>query len=248
MDRLADRIALITGCARGIGRGIALAFAQEGADVAVNDLQPSEELDGVANEIRDLGRQAWVYPGDVSDEEAVQAMVDALLRDAGRIDVLVTNAGISNVTRLVDMSAETWDRMIDCHLRGTFLCARAVIPSMMQAKKGKIITLGSQLGQVGRAEMVHYSAAKGGVIAFTKALARELGPNGIQVNCIAPGPIKTSLQPMDDDARERIRASLPLGRFGSVEDVAPTAVFLASSESDYYTGQTLGPNGGDVML
>lgn len=248
MERLQGRVALVTGSARGIGRAIAIAFAREGADVAVNDIESDGELDRVAEEIRALGRRSWTYIADVTDEQAVQNMVDSLLEETQRIDVLVANAGVADVTPITEMTSEAWDRMIDCHLRGTFLCARAVIPSMLKAGNGKIITLGSQLGQIGRAGMVHYSAAKGGVIAFTKALARELGPQAIQVNCIAPGPIETGLQRLDDDTRERLRASLPLGRFGSVDDVAPTAVFLASSESDYYTGQTLGPNGGDVML
>jgi 3-oxoacyl-[acyl-carrier protein] reductase len=246
--RLADRIALVTGSARGIGREIAMALAREGADVAVNDIRRGPELESTADEIRKLDRHAWTLYADVSDEAAVSNMVGQLYRDAGRIDILVTNAGIASFSQLTTMTVVEWDRMMAVHLRGTFLCSRAVIPGMTLAGRGKIITIGSQLGQKGMAGMAHYSAAKGGVIAFTKALARELAPAGIQVNCIAPGPIETELQQLDADTHERVRASLPLGRFGTVGDVAPTAVFLASSESDYYTGQTLGPNGGDVML
>lgn len=248
MGRLAGRVAFVTGSARGIGRGIALAFAHEEADVALNDLPSGEDLESVAAQVRQLGRRAWVHYGDVSNADEVQSMFEAQLHESGSIDILVANAGIANVGTVAEMSIETWDRMIESHLRGTFLCARAVIPGMTLAKKGKIITMGSQLGQVGRAGMVHYSAAKGGIIAFTKALARELAPSGIQVNCIAPGPIETGLQQLDAETRESVRLSLPMRRFGKVEDVAPTAIFLASSDSDFYTGQTLGPNGGDVML
>jgi 3-oxoacyl-[acyl-carrier protein] reductase len=248
MPRLSDKVALVTGGAQGIGREIVRAFGAEDADVGVNDFQRDDRLREAVDEIEGMGQRAWALPADVTDEEQVRSMVANLLDQAGRIDVLVTNAGIADVVPLADMSAEVWDRMIAVHLRGTFLCARYVLPSMLERGSGKIITLGSQLGQIGREGMVHYSAAKGGVIAFTKALAHEVSPQGINVNCIAPGPITTGLVTLDVATSERMRNSLPLRRFGTVEDVAPTAVFLASAESDYYTGQTLGPNGGDVML
>lgn len=146
------------------------------------------------------------------------------------------------------MTPEQWDRMIAVHHRGTFLCVHYVLPAMLAQGSGKIITMGSQLGQIGREGWAHYAAAKGGITAFTKALAREMGPRGIGVNCIAPGPISTGIAPGDDEGDARLRASLPLRRFGSVDDVTPTAVFLAAATSDYYAGQTLGPNGSDVML
>jgi 3-oxoacyl-[acyl-carrier protein] reductase len=248
MPQLSGKVALVTGGAQGIGREIVRAFGAEDADVGVNDFQRDDALREAVDEIEGIGQRAWALPADVTDEEQVRSMVAKLLDQAGRIDVLVTNAGIADVVPLADMSAEVWDRMIAVHLRGTFLCTRYVLPSMLQRGSGKIITLGSQLGQMGREGMVHYSAAKGGVIAFTKALAREVSPQGINVNCIAPGPISTGLVTLDLATSERMRNSLPLRRFGTVGDVAPTAVFLASAESDYYTGQTLGPNGGDVML
>ncbi len=251
MGKLDGKVALVTGAAHGIGRGIAVAFAREGTVVGVNDLRVDERLEDVVREIAATGRRAWPLPADVADAVAVEAMVGRLLDVAGRIDVLVANAGIAERTPLHEMSPAQWDRMIAVHLRGTFLCARYALPSMLERGDGAIITMGSQLGQIGRENWVHYSAAKGGVIAFSKALAREVGPRGIRVNCIAPGPISTGIVPDDDedgDGDARLRAALPLRRFGTVDDVALTAVFLASSDAAYYTGQTLGPNGGDVML
>ena len=249
MGKLDGKVALVTGGARGIGRAIALAFAREGASVGINDLRLDDALESVVATIEQSGGRAWALPADVADQAAVQAMVERLRLQAGTVDILVNNAGIADTGPLAEMSVETWDRMIAVHLRGTFLCTRAVLPQMLERGSGKIINMGSQLGQIGREGWTHYAAAKGGIIAFTKALAREVGPAGIHVNCIAPGPISTGLVKNGDPAvDDRMRASLPLRRFGSVDDVAPTAVFLASHESDYYAGQTLGPNGGDVML
>ena len=156
--------------------------------------------------------------------------------------------GIAQTLPVLSMSSTDWDRMIAVHLRGTFLTVRYTIPPMVAAGRGKVITISSQLAYIGREGFAHYAAAKAGIIGFTKALARELGPFGINVNSIAPGPIETGLVQQDEVTRDRIRRALPLLRYGVVDDVAPTAVFLASSDSDYYTGQTLGPNGGDVML
>jgi len=169
----------------------------------------------------------------------------------------VTNAGIADLSPVAEMPVEVWDRLIAVHLRGTFLCTHDVLPSMLARGEGTIITIGSQLGQIGRENWTHYYAAKGGIIAFTKALAREVGPRGIRVNCIAPGPIQTGLvsaattppEPSQEErASVRLQETLPLRRLSEVEDVAPTAVFLASADAQYYAGQTLGPNGGDEML
>ncbi len=248
MTRLTDKVAVVTGGSHGIGRAIALAFAREGADVGINDRPGDTDLEHIVADVRALGRRAWSLPADVTDAEAVQRMCALMVEQAGHVDILVTNAGIADTGLLADMSPETWDRMITCHLRGTFLWTRYLLPSMLERGSGKIITMGSQLGQIGREGWVHYSAAKGGIIAFTKALAREVGPQGVTVNCIAPGPIATGLVTQDAATGERLRAALPLKRFGTVDDVSPTAVFLASADADYYTGQTLGPNGGDVML
>jgi 3-oxoacyl-[acyl-carrier protein] reductase len=167
----------------------------------------------------------------------------------GRVDVLVNDAGIFSQVLLHEMSSSEWDRIMNVNLRGVFLCTRYVLPHMLERGSGKIINIGSQLGQIGGREMVHYSASKGGVIAFTKALAREVSTKGVHVNAIAPGPILTDMMKEEtDEWRDAKLAELPMGRFGQAHEVAPTAVFLASDDSSYYVGQTLGPNGGDVML
>jgi 3-oxoacyl-[acyl-carrier protein] reductase len=147
------------------------------------------------------------------------------------------------------MSVEEWDRVLGINLRGTFLCCRFALPHMLGRGEGKIVNVASQLGQVGAPELAHYCASKGGVIAFTKALAREVAARGVLVNAVAPGPISTGIMPSDsEEQEERFKAALPIRRFGAVEEVAPTVVFLASDEASYYVGQTLCPNGGDVML
>jgi 3-oxoacyl-[acyl-carrier protein] reductase len=176
-------------------------------------------------------------------------MVEAVQEAFGRIDVLVNNAGILSRSPLERMPVEEWDRVLGVNLRGTFLCCRAVLPRMLGRGDGRIINVASQIGQAGEAGLAHYSASKGGIIAFTKALAREVATRGVLVNAIAPGPISTGIMPPESGELEEAReAALPIGRFGQVDEVAPTAVFLASEDSSYYVGQTLGPNGGDVML
>jgi 3-oxoacyl-[acyl-carrier protein] reductase len=252
MGVLAGRTALVTGAGRGIGRAIALAFAQEGAGVAINDLGRMAEARTVARQIEAGGRRALAVEADVSREEAVQAMVARVLAAFGRIDILVNNAGIATLARVEEMDVALWDRMIAVHLRGTFLVTRQVLPGMLARGDGRIINIASQIAQIGRERFAHYAAAKAGIIGFTKSLAREVGRRGVLVNCIAPGPIRTDLVPDTPDLPGEPpvddRGALPLRRSGEPEEVAPTAVFLASAAATYYCGQTLGPNGGDVML
>ena len=175
-------------------------------------------------------------------------MVDEVVRRQGRIDVLVNNAGILTRGPLVSMTDETWDETIESNLRSVFLVTRAVLPHMLERGAGKIINISSQLGQKGLTGHVHYAAAKAGIIGFTRALAREVGPRGIHVNGIAPGVVETDLiGPITDELRQARTAPMALGRMGVPDDVAPTAVFLASDDSSYYAGQTLCPNGGDLM-
>ena len=249
MGRLEGRRALITGGHRGIGRGIAEAFAAEGADVAIADLCADEEARPVLEAIRAAGRRGLFVRTDVAEEAQVRAMVDAVLADFGRIDILVNNAGVFTQSLLEDLPVTDWDRVMNVNLRGQFLCARFVLPQMLERGSGRIINLASQLGQIGGTEVVHYCASKAGVIGFTKALAREVAARGVLVNAIAPGPILTDM--MEGETEEWKQAKLrdlPIGRFGEVHEVVPTAVFLASDDATYFVGQTVGPNGGDVML
>lgn len=246
--KLEGRVALVTGAGSGIGKAISLAFAREGASVGVNDRTEKRTL-GTVEEIRSLKQRAISAPADVSREDPVRHMVDATLEEFGRIDVLVNNAGVFDQSPLVDMPMEMWDRMIEVNLRSVFLCARLVLPSMIERRAGRIINVTSQLGIKGAAELTHYCAAKAGIIGFTKALALEVAEHGITVNSIAPGPIETNLVPETSagDTAAKL-AQLPLGRYGQVYEVAPTAVLLAADpDGNLYTGQTLGPNSGDVM-
>ncbi len=249
MGKLEGKRAIVTGGHRGIGRGIAEAFAAEGADVAIADLCTDEEAEPVLAVIRACGRRALFARTDVAEEHQVRSMVDTVLEQFGGIDILVNNAGIFTQSLLEDLPVADWDHVINVNLRGQFLCARFVLPHMLEQRSGRIINLASQLGQIGGTEVVHYCASKAGVIGFTKALAREVAARGVLVNAIAPGPILTYMMEGEtDEWKEAKLADLPIGRFGEVHEVVPTAVFLASEDSTYFVGQTIGPNGGDVML
>ncbi|HET7036913.1 MAG TPA: 3-oxoacyl-ACP reductase family protein [Thermomicrobiaceae bacterium] len=249
MGVLEGRTALVTGASRGIGREIALAFAREGADVAVNYHRQEAAALLVEAAIAALGRRALAIQASVAEVEPVRAMVERVLAEFGQIDILVNNAGFVTLAPVEEMSVEQWDEMIATHLRGTFLVTRQVLPGMLERGSGRIINVSSQLGQIGRPWFAHYSAAKAGIIGFTKALAREVAERGVLVNCIAPGPITTGIVPRAEGApRVDYTSRLPIQREGTVAEVAPTAVFLASDAASYYVGQTLGPNGGDVML
>lgn len=249
MGVLEGRKALVTGASRGIGREIALAFAREGADVAVNYQQSEAAAHDVAREIETIGRHAVVVQADVSQEEVVRAMVDRVDEAFGRIDILVNNAGFVTLAPVESMDVAMWDAMIAAHLRGTFLVTRMVLPGMLSRGDGRIINVSSQLGQIGREWFAHYTAAKAGIIGFTKSLSREVADRGVLVNCIAPGPINTGIVPRVEGAPQKdFTQLLPIRRVGEPQEVAPSAVFLASDAATYYVGQTLGPNGGDVML
>lgn len=246
--KLEGKVALVTGATRGIGLGISKAMAAAGARVAMADLDTEKEAGTAVGAARDAGPGAMYVQTDVSDEVAVKRMAHTVLTEFGRIDILVNNAGIATEFPLVDLTVDEWDRMLAVNLRSVFLCCRAVLPHMIERGSGRIINTASQLAYLGAAGMTHYCASKGGVISLTRALAREVAPDGILVNGIAPGPVESRLLDRMSAAWKKGKlAELPLGRFGEPDDIAPTAVFLASDDSSYYCGQILGPNGGDVM-
>ena len=247
--KLTDKIAVVTGGARGIGGEIAIAFAQAGADVLVADRLDESAAAPVLSAIEDAGRRSLFVRTDVSDAEQVQDLVAAAHAKFGRVDILVNNAGTVSQVKFDELEVAEWDRVLSINLRGVFLGCRYVLPEMLQRGNGKIINVASQLGQIGGLEMVHYSASKAGVIGLTKALAREVSARGVHVNAIAPGPILTDMMAEETEewAAKKL-AELPMERFGQPQEVAPTAVFLASDDSSYFVGQTLCPNGGDVML
>lgn len=248
MTQTSEHIAIVTGAGAGIGRAIAHRLAADGAKVVVNDLN-GDAASKVAAEIIQAGGQAAAIAGDVSDPDEVAATFDFCEATYGDCSLLVNNAGIVQQVRFEDMTLADWDRMISIHLRGCFLnCQRAIKP-MLRNKRGVIVNLTSQLGQIGGVELVHYSAAKAGIIGMTKAMAREVSASGVRVNAVAPGPINTELvMALSDDWRATKAKDLPLGRFGEPEDIAAAVSFLASEDARLFVGQTLGPNSGDVML
>jgi 3-oxoacyl-[acyl-carrier protein] reductase len=247
--RLGGKVAVVTGGSRGLGRGIAEGFGAEGARVVVNYLQDEKAAREVADILRSNGSDAITVRANVGEVDDVRTMMDTAVKEFGTIDILVNNAGMLNSFRLAEMSVETWDSMIKVHLRGMFLCTRFAIPHMLKQKSGKIINMSGTFGVSGGADFTHMSAAKAGMIGFTRALAREVGHDGINVNCIAPAIIRTDLYNfMPDDVRDSIVGAYPLGRVGEVRDVVATALFLATEDGSYFTGQTLCPAGGDVMV
>jgi 3-oxoacyl-[acyl-carrier protein] reductase len=247
MDRLSGKVALVTGGARGIGRAIVEAFVAEGASVALLS-RSAEAAESVAENLRTNGSRVFALRANPADDGDAHRAVVATVEALGPIDILVNNAGFSRRIPFVEMSPEDWDALMNVNLRGVFLMTHHVVPVMLENGGGRIINIASQIGQRGAPQLAHYAAAKAGVIGFTKALARELGPT-ITVNAIAPGPIWTDMiRGREPHWYEAIERELPLGRIGTPEEVAPTAVFLASADGALYTGQTLGPNGGHVML
>jgi 3-oxoacyl-[acyl-carrier protein] reductase len=240
--RLAGKNALVTGAGSGIGRSIALLFAQEGANVAVNDLYPDKAEQTVA-EIAKLGRKTVALPADVANFDQVQGMVRSAIDRFGRLDILVSNAGIAPTVAFHEMTPEAWDRMIKVHLYGLFHCCRAVVDHFRQNRSGRIVAIASLSGVTGDVLLVHYSAAKAGMIGFTKALSREVVSHGITVNAIAPGIIDTPIL-AEVSAEVKNRYTPPIGRLGRPEDIGWAVVYLASDEAEFVTGQVISPNGG----
>lgn len=240
-------MAVVTGAARGIGQEISKRLAQEGADVALCDLQ-AEWLAETAGIVEGLGRKALSLAVDVGDSEAVNACINEVIKVFGKVDIMVNNAGITKDTLLVRMSDDDWDAVLRVNLKGTFLFSRAVAKHMMKQRSGAIINIASISGVIGTAGQANYAASKAGVIALTKSTANELASRGVRANAIAPGFISSKMtDALSEDVRKQYLSRIPLGRFGTVEDIANAVVFLASEQSSYMTGQTLHVNGGMVM-
>jgi len=249
MFDLAGRVALVTGASRGLGRAMALAFAQQGADVVVNYRESAAAAEDVVGQITAMGRRAIAVQGSTADgREACEAIVKAALDAFGKVDILVNNAGITRDDLLIRMDAEDWDAVIDTNLSGPFWMTRAVARPMMKARHGRIINMSSVAGRIGNAGQANYVAAKAGLIGLTKTTARELASRNITCNAIAPGLIDTDiLIGMPEAATQAILQLTPMGEIGKVEDVAAAAVYFASDESRFVTGQVLGVDGGIAM-
>jgi 3-oxoacyl-[acyl-carrier protein] reductase len=247
MGSLDGNVALVTGASRGIGRAIAERLAAEGADVALNDHAPRDgDLDEAVAAVSAHGGAVEVVPADVSDAAAVQEMAERVERRFGRVDILVNNAGVACPGPIHELTEADWDRTLGINLKGQFLVSRAVVPGMRERGAGRIVNIASELGLVGEAELSPYCASKAGVIGLTKALARELAPARVRVNCVAPGPTDTSIL-RDTERTPEYLATIPLGRLGTPAEIAWAVWYLASPHAEWITGQVLSPNGGVVM-
>jgi len=246
---LSGKVAIVTGSARGIGRAIALKLAEVGADVVVNDIAAAaDSLESVATEIRALQRQVLAVTADVSSKDDVNRLVDAAAKTFGHIDILVNNAGVTRDQLLMRMTDEEWDTVLNIDLKSAFLCTRAVLRHMLRQRSGRIVSIASVVGIIGNAGQANYAAAKAGVIAFTRSVAKEVGSRGITANAVAPGFIETRMtEKLDEKQRQALLQHIPLGSIGTPRDVAEAVAFLASEEAKYITGQVLSVDGGMAL-
>ena len=249
--RLKDKIAVVTGASRGVGRAIALAYAREGANMVVNYASNEAAADQVVREIEALGRKAVKIQGDVARKEEATAVIQGAKDHFGRLDILVNNAGFSKPAMLLKMTEEQWDQVVDLHLKGAFLCTQAAAQLMKEQKSGKMINVTSVAGLVGTVGQINYSAAKGGLLSFTKSAARELARYNICVNVISLGIVATDMTEKirsDEKLKEIYMRRILLERFAEPDDITPAFVFLASDEANYITGQLLCVDGGYGMI
>lgn len=250
--KLKDKIAIVTGSSRGIGRAIALAFAKEGAaGVAVNYTSNEKAAQEAVEAIKEAGSRAIALKADVSKKEEAESLVEASMNEFGRLDILVNNAGFTRPALMLKMDETQWDQVVNLHLKGAFFCAQAAALRMKEQKSGKIINVTSVAGVVGTVGQINYSAAKGGVISMTKSMARELARYNICANVICPGIVSTEMSEKittDEKLKEIYLNRILLRRFARPEDIAPAFVFLASDDSNYITGQLLCVDGGYGMI
>lgn len=248
MSKLTGKTAIVTGASRGIGAEIARKLAEAGAKIVVNYSGSQEKAEAVVAEIQEKGGEAIAVKANVSDSEAVKTMVDEAMNAFGSIDILVNNAGITRDNLMMRMKEDEWDDVINTNLKGVFICTKAVTRQMMKQRSGRIINIASIVGVMGNAGQANYVAAKAGVIGLTKTTARELASRNITANAVAPGFITTDMtDKLGEDIQKTMLSQIPLGRFGKPEEVAKAALFLASDDSSYMTGQTLHLDGGMVM-
>lgn len=242
---LTNKVAIVTGSGRGIGKTIALKLAGAGATIVINDIGDSAPAESTAEEIRAMKRESLVVMGDVSSSADVTRLIETAVTTYGKVDILVNNAGITRDHLLIRMSDDDWDKVLAVNLRSVFLCTRAVLKHMTKQRWGRIISMASVVGIAGNAGQANYAAAKAGIIGFTKTVAKEVASRGITVNAIAPGFIETQMtQNLAEDWKEEIRKRIPLGYLGSPQDVAEAVAFLASEEARYITGHVLNVDGG----
>ena len=243
-----NKTVLVTGGARGIGRGIAEKFAQNNYNIIINYNESHDLAMDFEKSLRDRGVHAMAIRADVSDRQQVNNMVAQAVDRFGKIDVLVNNAGIADMNLITDIEEAVWDRLFDVNVKGVFNCTQAVVKGMISEKAGRIINISSIWGIVGASMECHYSATKGAVIAFSKALAKELGPSGITVNTVAPGAVETDMiAPLGEDVFQQVREETPLGTLGRVDQIAETVFFLAEESGSFITVQLISPNGGLVI-
>ncbi|MDS1030882.1 SDR family oxidoreductase [Bacillota bacterium LX-D] len=243
-----NKTVLITGGAKGIGKATAEIFAKHQYNVVINYFNSEEAAKNLESSLREQGYSALAIRADVTKRVQTEEMIENVYLTLGAIDVLVNNAGISQSKLFTDISEEDWDTMINVHLKGMFNCCKMVVPKMINNKEGKIINISSIWGMVGASCEVSYSTAKAGMIGFTKALAKELGPSNIQVNCVAPGAVETDmLSSLNEEDKKLLMEETPLMRLGKAEEIANLVYYLATQDADFITGQVISPNGGLVI-